>query len=258
MIVTAAQREHYRREGYFILERVIPEAVLDGLREECARLLAERDAKMEAKGITTDGISHYRQRYFISREWRSSAAIRDFLFGDLMAEVARATLGENVFLFNEQYVVKAAERGMKFAWHQDSGYIGHYHRPYLSCWCSLDDMTIENGTVYVLPYARAGMQPDDLFDHRVEDSSNDKVGYHGDDPGVAALVPAGSVVAFSSRTFHRSGPNTTDRMRRVYLAQYSAEPIMNRAGDELWNEAIPLLLSGQRQPAPATTGVSSN
>lgn len=256
MLVTDAQREQYRREGYFILEGVIPEAVLDGLREECGRLLAERDARMEAKGITTDGISHYRQRYFISNEWRTSQAIGDFLFSDLMAGIARATLGEDVYLFNEQYVVKAAERGMKFAWHQDSGYIGHYHRPYLSCWCSLDDMTIENGTVYVLPYGRAGMQPDDLFDHRVEDNSNDKVGYHGDDPGVAALVPAGSIVAFSSRTFHRSGPNTTDRMRRVYLAQYSAEPIMNKSGDDYWNQAIPLLLKGERQPAPQPGAVS--
>ena len=257
MLVTEAQREQYRREGYFILERVIPEVVLEGLRSECGRLLAERDARMEAKGVTTDGISHYRRRYFISNEWRTSQAISDFLFGDLMAEVGRATLGEDVYLFNEQYVVKAAERGMKFAWHQDSGYVGHYHRPYLSCWCALDDMTVENGTVYVLPYARAGMQPDELFDHRVEDGSNDKVGYHGDDPGVAALVAAGSVVAFSSRTFHRSGPNTTDRMRRVYLAQYSAEPVMNRAGDAPWNQAIPLLLNGERQAAPSVAGTAN-
>ena len=69
-------------------------------------------------------------------------------------------------------------------------------------------------------------------------------------------MPAGSVVAFSSRTFHRSGPNTTDRVRRVYLAQYSAEPIMNRAGDDYWNQAIPLLLNGERQPAPQP-GISS-
>ena len=250
MIVSEAQREQYRREGYFILERVIPEVVLDGLREECARLLAETDARMEARGVESEGISHYRKRYFISNAWRSSPVISDFLFSDLMAAVGRATLGDDVYLFHEQYVVKAAERGTKFAWHQDSGYIGHYHRPYLSCWCALDDMTVENGTVYVLPYARAGMQPDELFDHRVEDGSNDKVGYHGDDPGVAAPVPAGSMVVFSSRTFHRSGPNTTGRMRRVYLAQYSAEPVMNRAGDDYWNQAIPLLLKGVRQPAP--------
>ena len=31
---------------------------------------------------------------------------------------------------------------------------------------------------------------------------------------------------------HRSGPNLTDKMRRVYVAQYSREVIMNKAGSE--------------------------
>ena len=160
-----------------------------------------------------------------------SPTITEFLFGELMADVCRATLGENAFLFHEQYVVKFAEVGTKFGWHQDSGYVGHYHRPYLSCWCALDDMSIENGTVSVLPYSAIGMTPDDLYDHEIEMGSNDKIGYQGDNPGVPALVPAGSIVVFSSRTFHRSGPNRTSRIRRCYLAQYSAEPIHESRGD---------------------------
>jgi ectoine hydroxylase-related dioxygenase (phytanoyl-CoA dioxygenase family) len=59
-------------------------------------------------------------------------------------------------------------------------------------------------------------------------------------------VPAGSVVVFSSRTFHRSGPNTTPHMRRSYLAQYSAEPILKKDGSGPWAQAVPLLLNGQR------------
>jgi len=161
-----------------------------------------------------------------------------------MARVTQATLGDNVYLFNEQYVVKAAEVGTKFAWHQDSGYIGHYHRAYLSCWCALDDMSVENGTIYVLPYDRAGTR--DIVDHVVEEGSNDKVGYHGDDPGIPAIVPAGSIVVFSSRTFHRSGPNTTENMRRSYLAQYSAEPIMNKDGSKIWAQAVPFIIEGKR------------
>ena len=42
--------------------------------------------------------------------------------------------------------------------------------------------------------------------------TNDKVGYHGNDPGEPAIVPAGSIVVFSSRTFHRSGPNLTGQL----------------------------------------------
>ena len=49
--------------------------------------------------------------------------MRDFLFGEAMRAVTTALLGDDVFLFNEQWVVKGAEEGMKFAWHQDSGYV---------------------------------------------------------------------------------------------------------------------------------------
>ncbi len=245
MHIAEELRDQYRREGYMFLENVIPEEQVEGLRQECQRYIARYDAEMEAKGVTVQGINHYKKRYFISRRGMESPTITQFLFSERMAAVCRATLGDTAYLFHEQYVVKFAEVGTKFGWHQDSGYVGHYHRPYLSCWCALDDMTIENGTVSVLPYSAIGMQPDDLYDHRIEDASNDKIGYRGDHPGVPAIVPAGSIVVFSSRTFHRSGPNATSGIRRCYLAQYSAEPIMNKEGSALWGQAIPILRDGR-------------
>ena len=58
------------------------------------------------------------------------------------------------------------------------------------------------------------------------------------------IVPAGSIVAFTSYVLHRSGPNTTNRMRRVYLPQYSAEPIVKKDG-KLWAMATPFLKDGK-------------
>ncbi len=250
-LVTAEQVEQYNRDGYFILESAMPANVLEALRGECMRLVAEFDQEMEAKGVQSQNISHYKKRYFIGNRSVNSPIMTEFLFSELMAAICRATLGETAYLFHEQYVVKAADTDSKFAWHQDSGYVGHYHRAYLSCWCALDDMSVENGTVYILPYQRDGRgSTDEIMDHAVEERTNDKVGYRGDDPGEAAIVPAGSIVVFSSRTFHRSGPNMTDQYRRSYLAQYSAEPIMNRAGNELWGRAEPILQNGERL-APA-------
>jgi hypothetical protein len=71
------------------------------------------------------------------------------------------------------------------------------------------------------------------------------VGYFGDDPGVPVIAPAGSIAVFSSVCFHRSGANTTDRTRRVYLAQYSAEPIINLQG-KVSNLAEPVLKDGKK------------
>jgi len=250
-LVSQEQAKQYQREGYFILDSVIPGNVVAALQDECMRLVHERDREMEAKGVKTEDITHYKKRYFIHGRDADSPIMTEFLFSELMAEICRATLGDTAYLFHEQYVVKAADADSKFAWHQDSGYIGHYHRAYLSCWCALDDMSVENGTVYILPYSRDGRHStDEIIDHSVEERTNDRVGYKGDDPGLPAIVPAGSIVVFSSRAFHRSGPNLTDNYRRSYLAQYSAEPIMNRDGAELWGRAEPILQNGERVERP--------
>lgn len=244
VVITESQKQQFRDEGFFILEKVIPDEQLRLLREECRFFIDKTDEEMAQKQTATRGITHKSKRYFIADRHKESEKLQSFLFSDLMADICHATLGDEAYLFWEQFVVKGAEVGMKFSWHQDSGYLGYDHWPYLSCWCALDDMSEDNGTVYILPFSRAGTKS--RQDHIIEKNSNDKVGYFGDDPGIPVSVPAGSIAVFSSVTFHRSGANTTDRMRRVYLAQYSSKPIMTEDGTRLWGNAVPLIKNGER------------
>jgi ectoine hydroxylase-related dioxygenase (phytanoyl-CoA dioxygenase family) len=85
-----------------------------------------------------------------------------------------------------------------------------------------------NGTLYFLPFSRAGGRG--RVAHQFMPDSHDKVGYFGDDPGIPVVAPAGTVAVTSSTTFHRSGANSTDSPRRAYIAQYSAEPMLNPDG----------------------------
>jgi ectoine hydroxylase-related dioxygenase (phytanoyl-CoA dioxygenase family) len=238
--------EHARQfheEGFFVLEGALPPGDLDTLRGECQRFIDERDREMDRLGVDTLDLDHRGSRYFV-HAYGKSPAVERFLSSDLMVQVAQAALGDTVYLFNEQYVVKAAEQGMKFSWHQDSGFIDHPHRPYLTCWIALDDVTEANGTVYLLPYSRAGTR--DVVKHSRDEASNDLIGYTGDDPGDPVIVPAGSIACFSTTLFHRSGPNTTDGVRRVYVAQYSAEPILSEDGSQPLRLAESLLVDGKR------------
>lgn len=249
-VVTDEQRAQFRDEGYFILERAVPAEHLEVLRS-CADYAIEKvHREMDARGTESLGGSFRGRRYFASQIWKDRPELRQFLFSDLMAEVCRATLGEDAYLFYEQYVIKAAERGMKFGWHQDSGYVHPFHKPYLTCWIPLDDVNEENGTVYLLPYSRAGVRT--YVQHVRDPESNDMVGYFGRDRGIPVIVPAGSIACFSSYVFHCSGANTTSRMRRVYLAQYSGEVILDVKGEKPWAEFEPFLKAGrnvaQRKP----------
>ena len=242
--ITDKQKRLYRDEGYMILERAIPEDHLQMLQEECAGQIQRMHERMDQEGTDVIGINHRDKRYFVANCFKERPILREFLFSEVMADVCRATLGPDAFLFHEQYVVKGKQGGMKFSWHQDSGYVGYpEHKPYLTCWCALDDMSEENGTVHLLPFSRSGIRS--WVQHILEEGSNDKVGYFGTDPGITAEVPAGSIVAFTSVNFHSSGANTTDRLRRVYLGQYSCEPLLTREGEALWGNAIPFLRDGE-------------
>jgi ectoine hydroxylase-related dioxygenase (phytanoyl-CoA dioxygenase family) len=223
-LVTAEHVRRFTEDGYFVLSNIVPTNDLLVLREECDRFVVEREAEMDRLGVDNIDLDHRGRRYFV-HAYERSAAVRRFLFSGLMRDIAQTVLGDTVYLFNEQYVVKAAEQGMSLSWHQDSGYLESGHRPYLTCWITLDDVTEENGTVYLMPYSRAGTR--EAIPHVRDELTNDMVGYSGDDPGDPVIAPAGSIACFASTVLHRSGANTTDRFRRVYLAQYSAEPVLN-------------------------------
>ena len=234
--ISDEQLKQFHEQGFFVLENVVPIAQQQMLREVCDAMIAQDDAKSKANGTPLT------LKYFMSLwdeppgknpekdECRTRA--KEFVFGDLMKQITQTLLGDKVFLSFEQFVVKAAEKGAPFAWHQDSAYVSTPHPPYLTCWCTLDDVTEENGTVYMLPYDRAGTR-DVLPHHRAKDDF-DLIGYDGDDPGIPVIASAGSIACFSSHVLHRSGRNTTPNLRRVYLPQYSSQPILNEKGEPFY------------------------
>lgn len=248
-VMSPLQLASFRERGYAIVPGVIGPSQLDVLRFELDRFIVEIDAEMDAAGVDSMGLSHRGSRYFVGNRVGRSEALASFVYGPATASICRATLGPDVWFFLEQFVVKFAEVGMTFSWHQDSGYLKHtvptHSRPYVSLWCALDDMTEENGTIYVLPFDRAGGPG--IIDHVRDPATNDLVGYWGDDPGDPILVSAGDVVVFSSTSMHRSGANRTSAPRRSYLCQYTAEPILREDGTPHIN-AIPFLAGGQPVP----------
>ena len=130
--ITEDQRTRFAEDGYFILESVIPGHFLELLRSECQAAIDRGDAAMDVAGTDSQGLNHRGKRLSPPTVARISPGCVSF--SELMADICQATLGDNAYLFWEQYVVKGADKGMKFAWHQDSGYVENPdHKPYLTC-----------------------------------------------------------------------------------------------------------------------------
>ncbi|QGJ70098.1 Phytanoyl-CoA dioxygenase PhyH [Planctomycetales bacterium 10988] len=242
-IITDAHRQQYVDEGYFIVEKAISDEHLQILRESCDYLIDVMHQEMDRQGTDHLHISHRGKRYHIAKQYEQAPRLSQYVFSELMAEVCRATIGPEAFLFYDQYVAKAAEQGISFSWHQDSGYLDFTHDPYVTVWAAVDDMTEENGTAYVLPYSKVGIRT--RVEHIRQPDTGDKVGYFGSELGVPGIVPAGSLIVFSSYTFHRSGANTTDKMRRAYVTQYSPHRIYRPGTEDLMHLGVPFLQGGK-------------
>ncbi len=243
-LITQDHREQFKEEGYFILENAIPDKHMSILDNACDHLIKIIDDEFDAQGITRNHITHKGVRYHIAKRYEEYPPLKEYIFSDLMEEVCKSTIGETAYLFYDQYVVKCAEKGISFSWHQDSGYLGFPHVPYVTTWACVDDMSLENGTAFVMPFSTIGIKS--LVEHILDPTTGDKVGYFGKEEGVPVIAKAGSLAVFSSLSFHRSGANTTNKMRRAYVTQYAPAVICRPGETEPMHLAVPFLKDGQK------------
>ena len=108
------------------------------------------------------------------------------------------------------------------AWHQDERFIPTRDRSLLGAWIALDDATIENGCLWVLPgshrtgviHATKGHGRPDEFD-----PSDEAFGFD-DSAAVPVEVSTGDVVFFNGYLLHRSMRNRSAGARRSLVNHY--------------------------------------
>ena len=236
---TDEQIEQFGREGYFITDRVLDPALLDRIGADFERLRQEQDERLrdagERSGISLEG------RNFISNIHALSDAGAELALSRDLAELAGSVLGPDVRLYWNQAVTKAPRTGGSFSWHQDSGYVPIEPLEYLTLWIPLEDASVANGTIWLIPGShRWGLQ-----EHLVDGETGDKVGYRGDAEGIPCELPKGAIAVFSSLCLHRSGPNTSDSPRRAYVVQYSPTNAVNPETGERWGNNVEVLRGGE-------------
>jgi phytanoyl-CoA hydroxylase len=142
----------------------------------------------------------------------------------------RQVVGENVKCMQSMLFIKASGKPGQ-AWHQDEDYIPTRDRSLTGVWLALDDATVENGCLWVLPGSH---RPGVLWpmrwhgDARFDCSWESYEFPFSEADAVPVEVPAGSAVAFNGYLLHRSLPNRAPGgFRRALVNHYmSAESLL--------------------------------
>jgi ectoine hydroxylase len=129
---------------------------------------------------------------------------------------------EHPILFTEKLNLKRPFHGGPNPWHQDWPYwdFADDRSRIVTAMLFLDDATLENGTLEVLPGShRRGPWPTRTDRDEFGNLEMDPKNVEGLTP-VPLEVPAGSVVWFGALLVHKSEPNRSDKDRRTLLYSY--------------------------------------
>lgn len=221
----------YQRDGFMIVRDLLPPARLAAAREETTAICRGARGRVEGMvaappGAGDEGVlAPYLCVHF---PHKLSPLVLDIARDARAIRVLTGLIGPNVKMVQSMLFMKAAGKPGQ-AWHQDESHIPTRDRSLTAIWIALDDATLSNGCLWVLPGShRAGvLHPVRDHDDPSFDATPEAYGF--DDGGAVPVeLPAGGAVVFNGYLLHRSLPNRSRRgMRRALVYHYmSAESLL--------------------------------
>jgi len=230
---TGDAADFFRENGFVVLDQALSRAEVDVLNRETAHLC--RNEKGEINGIGSaapdESDSDVMKRVLcIHFPHKLSEVMRKSLHDPAIVELLTKVIGPNVKCMQSMLFVKASGKPGQ-AWHQDEDFIPTRDRSLTGAWIALDDATVVNGCLWVLPKSqRPGiLWPQQEHENRNFDCTRESHQFPWrDEDSVPVEVKAGSIVFFNGYLLHRSLPNrATEGFRRSLVNHYmSAESLL--------------------------------
>ncbi|MBT5876755.1 MAG: phytanoyl-CoA dioxygenase family protein [Candidatus Latescibacteria bacterium] len=235
--LSSEQIASFHERGYLVIGKFLDDGLIECLRTEYDREfeVARKSGGFRNLAIEdTDDVDKKNnaptQMLQIMQMCERNIHFRRLIFHEPLLDMIECLIGPNIQLFHDQALYKPAHTGGEIFWHQDNAYWQCTPPNLVSCWMTLDDVTIDNGAMQLIPgshlkaldHTRTG-EGGPLLD--VRDQAT------GQDTAVIDL-PAGGVMIHHCQTMHYTQPNNTDRQRRAFAIHYMTPGTRNLRKEE--------------------------
>ena len=217
----------FAEHGFYVLHHALSPAEVDEANDEAVAIcrgqrgtfpgLLEHDADMPDGEVLRDYLC-------IHLPHKISQFMEGLLHHAGIVDVLTQAIGPDVKAMQSMLFIKASGKPGQ-AWHQDEYFIPTRDRSLLGAWIALDDATVENGCLWVLPGShRHGVifKAEEHDDNRFDCASEAQDFPYTDDDAIPVEVKRGSVVFFNGYLLHRSLPNQAPAgtFRRALVNHY--------------------------------------
>lgn len=219
-MVSEDQIGFYRENGYVKLREVFTPDLL----EYYGPAITQKVAELNTQRLPMEQRSTYDKAFLqIMNLWTQSEVVREFVFGKKLARIATELMGcRGVRIYHDQALYKEPGGGIT-PWHADQYYWPVSNDNVITAWVPLQDTPLAMGPLAFCEKSHRFQVGRDL---EISDDSEMTLkqalsAFKLDEQPFAL----GDVSFHAGWTFHRAGPNTTDRPREVITVIYMDEDI---------------------------------
>ena len=224
MRLTKEQKDFFEENGYLAIENLVSSGLIEEMRKRIEELCDAWDSE-EARRV---GIMQEDEIEGALATVKTEKTVRKF--SGLVAyepvfkrhaenpeflDVAEDLIGSPISLFADQALLKPPLVGSEKMPHQDNAYFKvEPADAVVTCWCALDDATLENGCMHYIP----GSHKAGLVGHKEIPGTPHLVpdGFEKE-KAVAVPIKTGGVIFHHSLTHHFSPDNKTAKWRRAFV-----------------------------------------
>lgn len=215
--VPASAIESYRQKGYVKLKNVLSPDVLDYYGNIISDLVIQLNTLTKPMEERT---TYERAFLQIMNLWRENDEVQEFVFSRRLAQIAADLMGvEGVRLYHDQALYKEPSGGIT-PWHADQFYWPLASPKTVTVWIPLQETPMEMGP---LAFAEGSQHVEIGRDIEISDDSEKILSealQAQNFPMNDTPFALGEVSFHAGWTFHRAGPNVSNRPRKVMTMIY--------------------------------------
>jgi hypothetical protein len=225
------------KEGYILYKKpVLPFAKFEALKahfEEKLKMLPP-DVRPEEMDVP-----HF-----------TDTKLFEWLFAKEILDLVEPIIGPDIALFSSHFICKLQGNGKRVPWHEDASYWKQMIAPIevVTVWLALDDSTVENGCMYVIPQSHH----QGLSEYEAVDKERNlfpieiKHGRFDESRSIPCELCANEASLHHSGLIHGSPRNVSNKRRAGYTMRYMPTSVKALGGkSELGHPHINYLARGR-------------
>lgn len=249
------QKDQFWRDGFLVIENAVSAEMLADLRAEFEAWVDESRAYTDDYGETLDG----RPRFDLQpghsaqtpglRRVQSPEEVSEVYENAMRTagavDYCAQLIGPSIRFHHGKVNSKLPGTATKVKFHQDFPFQPMTNDDIITCLLFLDEVTLENGPLEVVPATHKGPLYSHWQNGRFTGAVTDEVHAQHADNIVKCTGPAGAVCLMHASLLHGSAPNLSDGPRTLYITTYYAEDAIELSPNHLPSRLTHELVRGE-------------